>query len=551
MPSGSPEPSPPVGEVETLILSLRPDLRRLFEVEAPRGNLRYLGWQLLHGVREYRALREDHGFRAHVAEMEPALGVPRIVAGLWAIRADLQAAFPLPARREALEAWFLGQEVHRLGLLSLLSPALLDRAQALDPVRTGQWLEEAALALLEEDDLKPRERPWGVNLIGYAHGQLGIGEDVRMAARALHAADVPFTVLNFQPGADVGQNDHSIDAWVGADAPYAVNLFCLTALEHGRFLAERGLALRRGRHNIGFWPWELERWPEAWSPVVAWVDEIWSASRHTAEAVAGLPIVESRNVPVQRMPMAVALEHGAARVNRRAVRERHGLPTQACLFVFTFDLNSSIHRKNPQAVVEAFHAAFGRDANQGPPVGLVIKVHPPRREEALWTELKRLARQDTRLHLIEETLSRPDLLALYAACDSFVSLHRAEGYGRAIAEALQLGLHVVTTGYSGNLDFCESKQAAPQVDLVSYRLVSVEAGQYPHAEGQRWAEPDIEHAATCLRAFAERRLRLGEDPLRTPYAKRRGGWPQFGLKPVGRRYVKRLQEIRARWTESD
>lgn len=547
MPTVNPHPS----EVETLILALRPDLRQIFEVETPRGNLRYLGWQLLHGVREYRALREDMGFRAHLAEIDPGLGVPRIVAGLWALRTDLQTAFPLPARREALEDWFLGQEVHRLGLLPLLGPALLGRAQALDPVRTGRWLEEAALALLEEDDLKQHERPWGVNLIGYAHGQLGIGEDVRMAARALHAAGVPFTVLNFQPGADVGQNDHSIDAWVGTEAPYAINLFCLTAEQHGRFLAERGLALRRGRHNIGFWPWELGRWPEAWSPVVAWVDEIWSASRHTAEAVAALSAVQDRRVPVRRMPMAVALEPGVARVNRRAVRARHGLPDQACLFAFTFDLNSSIHRKNPQAAVAAFQAAFGQDASQGPAVGLVIKVHPPRREEPVWDELKRLARQDARLHLIEETLSRPDLLALYAACDAFVSLHRAEGYGRAIAEALQLGLHVVTTGYSGNLDFCESAQAAPQVDLVPYRLVSVEAGQYPHGEGQCWAEPDVAHAAARMQAFAERRLALDQDPMQAPYAKRRGGWPQFGLKPVGRCYARRLQEIRAQWVSRD
>ena len=122
--------------------------------------------------------------------------------------------------------------------------------------------------------------------------------------------------------------------------------------------------------------------------------------------------------------------------------------------------------------------------------------------------------------------ARAGLLALYRACDCFVSLHRAEGYGRGIAEPLQLGLHVIATGYSGNADFCR----APYADPVRYRLVKVKKGQYPYGEGQVWAEADVEHAAELMRGFA-----FGKPKTLTPTE-----WPEFSAAAVGRRYLRRL-----------
>lgn len=84
--------------------------------------------------------------------------------------------------------------------------------------------------------------------------------------------------------------------------------------------------------------------------------------------------------------------------------------------------------------------AFPIDEFSKDQVGLVIRVHRPTQHNASWKKLKALATVDKHIHIIEETLSRPDLLALYQTCDCFVSLHRAEGFGRGIAEALQLGL---------------------------------------------------------------------------------------------------------------
>lgn len=108
---------------------------------------------------------------------------------------------------------------------------------------------------------------FGVNLIGFAFGELGIGEDLRMAAQACDAAGVPFKVLNIDPGKHLRQADrllapHCTDDV--AELPYAINLFCLTAADTQRVYAERGAALFDGRHNIGWWPWELPVWPQRW-----------------------------------------------------------------------------------------------------------------------------------------------------------------------------------------------------------------------------------------------------------------------------------------------
>jgi glycosyltransferase involved in cell wall biosynthesis len=330
-----------------------------------------------------------------------------------------------------------------------------------------------------------------------------------------------------------------LESLVVGKGPYPVNIFCLSALEQGRMYAERGGAQMRGRYNIGYWPWELEQWPERWRNLVCLVDEIWVSTRHTLKAVRDLA-----SIPVRHMPMAVCTDApGKPSITlsseedfRHTVRRRFSLPREAYLFCFSFDLNSSIHRKNPQACLQAFQKAFPRrspwNANglAEHEVGLVIKIHPPAHTNRQWEKLQRMVKQDSRLHLVIETLPRQELLDLYRACDCFVSLHRAEGFGRGIAEALLLGLDVIATGYSGNVDFCNH----PLLSLVPYSLVPVRKGQYPFGEGCRWAEPDVSEAAKQMRKkFA------GRGPKWIS-----SGWAiPFDPAVVGRRYQQRLKEI--------
>lgn len=389
----------------------------------------------------------------------------------------------------------------------------------------------ALRALLEQvpGELTPA-LPFGVNLVGYAFGELGIGEDVRMAARALLTTDVPLTLVNFKPGDDIPQNDQSMAAYVSAEAPYGINMFCMTAEENVRHFLTAGQGQQAGpveyagRYNIGYWPWELSQWPKDWALMLDLVDEVWVSTWHTYEALANIC-----PKPLMHMPMAVDLTEVTAFKDKASARRHFKLPGTATLFCFSFDLNSSIHRKNPQACVAAFLKAFPKGKTTQKDVGLVIKCHQPKQKNAEWDKLKRLAAKDPRIHIVEGTLPKPELLALYNACDCFLSLHRAEGFGRGIAEALQLGLHVITTGYSGNVDFCQG----PQVDLVDYQLIPVEAGQYRFGEGQVWAEPNVAHAAALMHGFYAQRARLSGQ----------SNWPGFSAEVVGARYQQRLEEI--------
>lgn len=426
--------------------------------------------------------------------------VANILSIILSMRQDLRdLGFDRPEHAADFKHWVLNHGINEY-------PALRELLE--------QQPSQAATAL-----------PFGVNLVGYAFGELGIGEDVRMAARALLTTDVPITMLNFKPGDDIPQNDLSMASYVSNDGPYAINMFCMTAEENGRHFLSSGKGLYAGHYNIGYWPWELSQWPKDWALMLDLVDEVWVSTWHTYKALADLC-----PKPLVHMPMAVELAEVMPFKDKASARRHFKLPTGATLFCFSFDLNSSIHRKNPQACVDAFLRAFPKAKTGRNDVGLVIKCHKPKQKNAEWDKLKRLAAKDSRIHIVEGTLPKPELLALYKACDCFLSLHRAEGFGRGIAEALQLGMHVITTGYSGNVDFCQP----PYADLVDYQLIPIEPGQYRFGEGQVWADPDVDHAAALIRRFYEQRSSL---PVKTD-------WPEFSATVVGARYKQRLEEIR-------
>ncbi|MEO0376558.1 MAG: glycosyltransferase [Cyanobacteria bacterium P01_A01_bin.17] len=392
---------------------------------------------------------------------------------IYAARDDLRAAFSLKSKegRDGFEHWLRQHAPTEMPYVDFCPV----KARAWSAPVTASSATSDINEVSNEGDPRPSpSSPFGVNLIGYAFGELGIGEDVRMAAHALHAVEVPFTVVNFSPGGNIRQGDDSVAAWVSPHPRYSINLVCMTALEQLRLYVEKGQTFFGGRYTIGYWPWELPNWPSNWMHCFNLVDEVWVSSEHTYQAIAPVS-----SVPVQLMPMAVKLPDLPP-----ASRADYGLPDDVPLFVFSFDGNSFLSRKNPGAVVKAFQQAFpeGDEA-----VGLVIKCMRPDTDNPTWREIQTIAHQDHRIYIIDKMLSKPDVLALYGLCDCFVSLHRAEGFGRGIAEALLLGLRVITTNYGGNVDFCQSTQAY----RVPYSLIPLALDDYVEATGQHWAEPDV------------------------------------------------------------
>src|SRR5262249_23746268 len=101
--------------------------------------------------------------------------------------------------------------------------------------------------------------------------------------------------------------------------------------------------------------------------------------------------------------------------------------------------------------------------------------------------------------LVDRVLSRAETLMLMNSADCYVSLHRSEGVGLTLAEAMLLGKPVIATAYSGNLDFMNRGNSL----LVDYRRTRLEEDAWPYPKGSVWAEPSIEHAAELMRWVIE------------------------------------------------
>lgn len=404
-------------------------------------------------------------------------------------------------------------------------------------------------------------RPFGVNLIGHAFEVFGIGEDIRMAARALQAADVPCCVIHHPAGNGAACTDRSLEPLLCSDpdgGPYAFNLMCMAAPMHARWLLQSGLDLLRDRYTIAAWPWETRQWPQVWDPLLKVVDELWPSSTFTAQALQ-VPAAQE-GVPLHVMSMAAEIPDPNSFCTssiRRATRDHLGLPSDAVVFVYIFDLNSTAIRKNPMSALEAFQQAFplpqllssqGRSPNTHPlsdRVVLLIKAFSPRNFNPEWNWLQLRALEDPRIHVLEANLERNDLLAMIGCCDAFLSLHRSEGFGRGMAEALQLGLDVIATDYGGNTDFCQGPLAHP----VRCKEVPIPRGAYPCADGHRWGDPDLDHAAQLMQEVAVRRQKLIKNPdaaaadiscnqeLLAIYRER------FSVLSVGERYGARLRSL--------
>ena len=204
---------------------------------------------------------------------------------------------------------------------------------------------------------------------------------------------------------------------------------------------------------------------------------------------------------------------------------------------FSFDQNSYIERKNPLDALRAFQMAFPpvsqEDFNNQ--VKLLIKTFPNKNSSYQWEKLKRIAAMDPRIIILEKNMSRIDLLDLYGCCDIFISLHRAEGYGRCLAEALQLGLDLVATNWSGNTDFC----TGPLYHPVPFKIEKVKPFDYPYWQNQYWAQPDLIKAADILKKVVKRRIEKGlpEIEISQNYQN------YFAANKCGLRYKKRLEEL--------
>ncbi len=367
----------------------------------------------------------------------------------------------------------------------------------------------------------------GLNIVGFLSADLGIGESARCMVRAADAAQIPAVAVPLKLPCKARMGDNSFSPFLQEKNPHGVNVFHLDAPASADIDTHHGKAFRAGKYNIGYWAWELPEFPDAWIPYFDFLHEIWCPSDFVRAAIA-----DKSPLPVVTMPHAIAFRRPVESTSQ--LRARLGLPADKFLFLFLYDLHSYSERKNPKAVLAAFRASGL--AAQG--ASLVIKVHGTSGNEADLAALQSAVADLPGTTLLTDAFSRADIYALEAACDCFVSLHRAEGFGLAVAECMYLGKPVIATDWSATAEYLNNDNGCP----VRAKLVTLDRNHGPYSKGQTWADPDIAHAADWMR-------RLHADPAlgeRLGTAARATIEEKFSAEAIGARYRRRLEAI-ASW----
>ena len=263
------------------------------------------------------------------------------------------------------------------------------------------------------------------------------------------------------------------------------------------------------------------------------LDEIWVSTEYGVQIYAP----ESRG-PVSNVGMCFEDLPEISRADARGfVQDRFGFDDGKFVFLVAFDSFSFVQRKNPVGTLQAFKAAFDGVAD----VRLVIKTQNRRKvtdpvQEKIWREVDALIKGDARIVVLDETLSYDDLLKLKKGCDAYVSLHKSEGWGFGMIEAMNLGVPVICTGYSGNMDFCSDDTAW----LVGYDEVELQPDDYIFVrKGQKWAEPDVADAAIQMhRVYSDPAARQAKAAAALANVRQ-----NFSAQAIALRYEARLRAI--------
>lgn len=326
--------------------------------------------------------------------------------------------------------------------------------------------------------------PEGVNLIANIKADTGLGESSRIVASDLQNANIPFTIYDVSLPGQGGRTNEQFTNKITNTLPYSINIIHINPHEMATALKTVGYDILDYHYNIGFWSWELEDFPMEWKGCIDVLDEIWTPSEFTSNSIRKITDKPIRTLPHCVMPI----------VDKKCDRNYFGLPEDLFLFLIVYNSGSVAERKNPYAAIEAYKKAFG---NLDEKVGLVVKTSSASEEEI--DKLKQSLQGVKNVYYIVDNLKKEEMNSLINDIDVYVSLHRAEGFGLVLAEAMYLGKAVIATGWSANMEFMNENIAC----IIDYKLVPVETERGGFSKESLWADASIKTTVKYMKKLCK------------------------------------------------
>ena len=393
--------------------------------------------------------------------------LPRYLSSVYRERGDLIHHFPevREGRHTRFSEWISKTGVAENSLL-----------RSLEMRRLSQVTPEVITQSVSE-------RSGGVDVFGYLQAELGVGEAGRLVHKSLVAAGVPVSAISYTE--TVSRQEYQFDS--DDVGKFNTLLMAVNADQLPQAHASLGESFTKPRYVIGQWFWELEDVPESYQQYFQFVDELWAPTLFIKEAL------------MKRAPASVEIIHMplplVSPVLKESIgREQFGIGNEY-VFLFTFDLMSVLKRKNALGVVDAYCKAF----QESDGAKLVLKTINGEKRLKELEELRWRIGGRMDILVIDEYFDIDTSTALMSSCDCYVSLHRSEGLGLTMAEAMLLEKPVIATAYSGNMDFMTEETAL----LVPWQYTKVGKDAEGYPSESLWAEPDLDIASSLMRQLFE------------------------------------------------
>lgn len=387
-----------------------------------------------------------------------------------------------------LSKFFLNTgEALRPVLTKVIPMKLLSRMKAGIINNATDKLDEDTIIRYEAGHYKP-----GVNVIGNIKGDNGLGQSARIMCRLLDENEEEHVIKDFFVPPGGSRTNDTYDDRFSDELPYDINIIHVNASEFMVAYLSLGRDVWDYRYNIGYWAWELETFPEEWLSAFKLVDEVWTPSDFVTNTLR-----KYTDKPVVTVPHCVAPQTDFA-----YDRKYFNLPEDKFLFLVMYNSGSVMERKNPLAAIKAFKEAFCKDEEtkaKYKDAGLVIKISEAELSEDDEKIISSVISDSDNIYYMCGQLNKKEVNSLLADVDVYVSLHRSEGFGLVMAEAMYVGTPVIATNWSGNTEFMNSETAC----MVGYDMIELDKDYEPFKKGNVWADAHVDEAADYMRKLYE------------------------------------------------